>query len=84
MGGCSVSPEDVRGEGWPLGVVAFAGLDKGVTNCPVLLLDDAIRTKVVWGNADVSDTIPIRKPVECGDIGRAVVSDNLFDGTPSA
>ena len=38
-GGCSVGPEDVRGEGWPLGVVAFAGLDKGIANCPVLSLD---------------------------------------------
>ena len=79
-----VSPEDVRGKGQPLGVVAFTGLDKRVTNCLVLSLNNAIRVEVVWGNADVSDTIPICKPVKCGDIGYAIVGDNLFDGTPSA
>ena len=79
-----VGPEDVRGKGRPLGVIAFTGLDKGIANCPVLSLDDAVCVGVVWGNADVSDTIPIRKPVECGDVGCAIVGDDLFDGAPSA
>jgi len=40
--------------------------------------------QVVSRNADVSDTIPIRKPVKRGNIRHAVVSDDLFDGAPPA
>ena len=50
----------------------------------MLPLNDAICMQVVSRNTDVSDTIPIRKPVEGSDIRCAVVGDNLFDGAPPA
>ena len=66
------------------GGVAFASLNEGLANGSVLLFDDAIRAGVVRGDADVVDTIPVREPVQCSDVGRTVVSDDLFDGTPAA
>ena len=81
---CAVSPEDVWHTSQPLQSVTFASLDKGLDDGVVLLLNDAICTQVVSGNPDVLDTIPICKPVKGGDIRRAIVSDDLFDGAPPA
>ena len=82
--GCAVCPKDVGRASWPLGDVAFASLDEGVANRPVLPLDDAIGAGVVGGNANVSDAIPVRKSVQRGDVGGAVVGNDLFDCAPSA
>jgi len=82
--GCAVSPEDVWCASQPLRSVAFTSLDEGLDDGAVLLLNNAICMQVVSGNADVSDTIPIRKPVKHGDIRYAIVGDDLFDGTPPA
>jgi len=45
--GCAVSPKDMRGANWPLGIVALVNLDDRLTNGLVLVLDDAIGTGVV-------------------------------------
>jgi len=84
VNGCAVGPEDMWRMSWPLRSVAFASLDEGLDDGAVLPLNDAICTQVVSRNADVSDTVPIRKPVEGGDVRCAVVSDDLFDGAPPA
>ena len=45
--GCAVGPKDMRGADWPFGGVAFANLDDGLANGPVLALDSAIGAGVV-------------------------------------
>ena len=74
----------MRCAGRPFGGVAFAGLDKGLANRPMLSLDDAVRAGIVRGDADVANTIPISEPVEGSDIRRAIVGDDLFDSAPPA
>jgi len=80
--GCAVSPEDVWCASWPLQSVAFASLDEGLDDGAVLPLNDAVCVRVVSRNADVSDTVPICKPVKGGDVRCAVVGDDFFDGSP--
>jgi hypothetical protein len=51
-----VGPENEWCDGGPVGSVSITGLDKGLMNGVVLLLDDAIRLQVVSQNAYVTDT----------------------------
>jgi hypothetical protein len=32
----------------------------------------------------VTDTVPLGEPLQCGDIGGAIVCDNFLDGAPPA
>jgi len=82
--GCVVGPEDVWRTSRPLRSIAFASLDEGLDDGAVLPLNDAVCAQVVSRNPDVSDTVPIHKPVEGGDVRHAIVGDDLFDGTPPA
>jgi hypothetical protein len=42
--------------------VAFAGLDDGFSNCAVLPLNDAVRSRVVSRNLDMSNAEATRRP----------------------
>ena len=64
-----VGPEDMRCVGQPFGGVAFVGLDKGLANCLMLSLDDAICVGIVWGDADVVNTIPVKAAAGLGCFG---------------
>jgi hypothetical protein len=77
-----VSPENEWHDGGPVGGVAIAGLDQGLVNGVVLLLDDTFHSQVVSQNAYVTDTIPLGKPLQCGNVGGAIVHDNFLNGTP--
>jgi len=50
----------------------------------MLLFNNAVGMGVVQGYVDVVDTIPVRKPVQGGDVGSTIVGDDFLDGTPSA
>jgi len=84
VNGCGVGPEDMWRASRPLRSIAFASFDKGLDDGAVLPLNDAVCMQVVSGNPDVSDTVPIRKPVEGSNVRCAVVGDDLFDGAPPA
>jgi hypothetical protein len=79
-----VSPENKWYDGGPVGSVAVTGLDQGLTDGAVLVLNDAICPQVVSQNANMMDTVPVSKPVKHSDIGGAVVCDDFLDGTPPA
>jgi len=83
-GGCAVSPKGERHEHWPMRVVAFAHLENGVADGAVLSLNDPICLRIVCRNANVSDAIPVHKPVESGHIGGAIVYNDLLHRSPSA
>ena len=68
--------------GQPFSGIAFTSLDEGLTNCLVLLLNDAIHMGVIRGDVDVTDTIPVCKPVQGSNVGCAIVGDNFFNGAP--
>lgn len=70
--------------GGPFSGVAFTSPDKGLTNCLVLSLNNAICAGVIQGDVDIMDTVPVHEPVEGGDTGHAIVGDNFFNGTPPA
>ena len=80
----AVSPESERRERQPVRMIAFARLEDGIADSMMLPLNDAIGLQVVCRNADVSDAIPVRKPVESRHISGAVVGDDLLYCAPSA
>ena len=50
----------------------------------MLSLNDAVSMRVIGGNADVMNAIVVCKPIQRGDVGGTVVSNNFFDCAPSA
>ena len=82
--GDTICPEGVWCDSGPLRDSAFACLDDRFSDRAVLAFDDAVRTGVVSGNPDVSDTVPLSEPIQRSNEGCAVVRDDFFDGTPSA
>jgi len=50
----------------------------------VLSLDNPVGLQIVCQNANVSDAIPVHKPVKSSHIGSAVVGNDLSYCSPSA
>jgi len=67
-----------------LRAVAVTCLEDRVAHHVVLPLDDAVRLRVICQDADVVNAIPLHEPVECCDVSRAIVSDDLSNCSPSA
>src|SRR5216684_204487 len=82
--GGAVCPENERCKGWPLGVVACTCFDQGFMNGMVLAFDDAIGSRVVDRSMNVMDPIFSSQPVQCGNVGSPVISNDLLNGSPSA
>ena len=81
--GNSFSPEDLREDFAPLGLVTLAGLHDGFANVEVLGFHDPVGSRVVPRDANVVDTVAFANVVESGDVGGAVVGDELCETTPS-
>ena len=80
----TVSPEGERGDRQPLRAVTITCLEDGVVYHAVLLLNNAVRLRVICQDVDVVNAIPLRKPVKCCDVSHAIVSDDLSNCSPSA
>jgi len=68
-----ISPKDEGHNHQPPSCITFACFDKRVVDGAVLAFDDSVRPRVVHGNVNVLYAVPVHKPVECRDVGCAVV-----------
>ena len=79
-----LSPEHQRKDLMPLGLIALAGLHDGFSHIEMLRLNDAISLGVVSGDANVVDAVSVGEDIQGGDVSSSIVSDYLFESTPSA
>jgi len=79
-----VSPEGEGRNCRPMRGVAVACLEDGVAHRTVLPLNNTICLGVIRRDVDVVYAIPVREPIECCDVSRAIVSDYLANCSPSA